>query len=47
MSPVVVCFGALDAAVIAQAAYAARELRAGRNKDEGRVRPTAPRPPRR
>ncbi|MEZ5155187.1 MAG: hypothetical protein R2718_03660 [Solirubrobacterales bacterium] len=29
MSPVLLCFGALDAAVIAQAAYAVRELRSG------------------
>ena len=44
MSPVVVCFGALDAALIAQAAYAARELRAARAKDEEKraVRPTEP-----
>ncbi len=32
MSPVVLCFGALDAAVAAQAAYAVRELRPGRAK---------------
>ena len=32
MSPVVLCFGALDAAVAAQAAYAVRELRPGRSK---------------
>ncbi len=29
MSPVVVCMGALDAVVLAQAAYAARELSQG------------------
>jgi hypothetical protein len=34
MSPVVLCFGALDAAVIAQAAYAVRELRSGQAEDE-------------
>ena len=44
MSPVVVCFGVLDAAVIAQAAYAGRELRATRSKDEEKraVRPNEP-----
>lgn len=39
MSPVVLCFGALDAAVIAQAAYAARELRSGGSKEEKPERP--------
>jgi len=44
MSPVVVCFGVLDAAVIAQAAYAARDLRTGTAKDTKEVSPPS-RPP--
>ena len=36
MSPVLVCFGVLDAAVIAQAAYAVKELRPGESKPKGR-----------
>jgi hypothetical protein len=42
MSPVVICFGALDAAVMAQAAYAARGYRprgSKQAKPEVRVRP--------
>jgi hypothetical protein len=40
MSPVVLCFGALDAAVIAQATYAVRELRSSEAKDEPETAPT-------
>ena len=36
MSPVLVCFGVLDAAVIAQAAYAVKELRIGDSKPDRR-----------
>lgn len=32
MSPVMLCFGVLDAAVMAQAAYAVKELRSGSPK---------------
>ena len=39
MSPVVLCFGALDAAVIAQATYAVRELRSSGEKDEPETSP--------
>ena len=42
MSPVVICFGALDAAVMAQAAYATRGMRNDKAKaprPEVRVRP--------
>jgi len=34
MSPVVVCMGALDAVVLAQAAYAARQLSQGGSEAE-------------
>jgi len=34
MSPVVICFTTLDAVVIAQAAYAARDLRKRRSSSE-------------
>lgn len=34
MSPVVVCMGALDAVVLAQAAYAAKELGFGGSKPD-------------
>jgi len=47
MSPVVVCFGVLDAAVIVQAAYAGRELRATRSKDAGKRADRPSEPPRR
>jgi hypothetical protein len=43
MSPVVFCFGALDAAVAAQAAYAVRDLRPGRSKAD---KPGSRKPPR-
>jgi hypothetical protein len=46
MSPVVVCFGVLDAAVIAQAAYAGRELRAARSKDDEKRPVRSNEPPR-
>lgn len=42
MSPVMLCFGVLDAAVMAQAAYAVKELRSGPAKD---VKDPQPPPP--
>jgi hypothetical protein len=36
MSPVLVCFGVLDAAVITQAVYAAKDLRSGDSKPDRR-----------
>jgi hypothetical protein len=34
MSPVVICFGAIDAIVAAQAAYAVRDYRRNSDKDK-------------
>lgn len=42
MSPVIVCFGVLDAAVMAQAAYAVRELRSGSAKGAKEAPQTSP-----
>lgn len=43
MSPVILCFGALDAAVFAQAAYAVKELRSNPAKDAKPASATSPR----
>ena len=47
MSPVVLCFGALDAAVFAQAAYVVRDLTSHGSKPDERDSEKAPElPPR-
>lgn len=43
MSPVIICFGALDAAIMAQAAYAVKELSSRSSTDSERKRAAPPR----